>query len=185
MTSDARQRMVEAAAVLLAQRGLQGASFSEVIASSGAPRGSIYHHFPEGKDQLVLAALEVAGARAKGLLEAVRGRPAQEVAQRFADLWRSVLTASNLRAGCAVLAVTVAADSPALLDRAGEVFREWQDLIADLLLEGGVPAERAPTLAALLVAGCEGAVALARAQTDVAVFDRVADELVTAIRLAA
>src|SRR5260370_40016797 len=47
-----RQRMVLAAAALLSERGLAGASFSEVIERSGAPRGSVYHHFPEGKGRL-------------------------------------------------------------------------------------------------------------------------------------
>ena len=48
------------------------------------------------------------------------------------DLWRDVLARSSLRAGCAVLAVTVAADSPDLLDHAGRIFRAWRGRIAEL-----------------------------------------------------
>ena len=58
MTSDARNRMIAGAARLLARRGLQATSFSTVLAATGAPRGSIYHHFPGGKDELVVAALD-------------------------------------------------------------------------------------------------------------------------------
>jgi len=61
MARDTRQKMIERAAILLAQKGLQGASFSEVLEASGAPRGSLYHHFPGGKDELVLAAVALAG----------------------------------------------------------------------------------------------------------------------------
>ncbi len=53
--SDIKQRMIEQAVILLAKKGLQGASFSEMLQASSAPRGSLYHHFPGGKDELVLA----------------------------------------------------------------------------------------------------------------------------------
>src|SRR4051795_8229183 len=107
LASDARDRMVDSAVRLLATRGLQATSFSEVIERSGAPRGSIYHHFPGGKDQLVDAAIELAGDRALRVLDAVAGRAPAEVTGYFIDLWRAVLVRSRLTAGCAVLAVTV------------------------------------------------------------------------------
>ena len=44
--------MVRGAAALFSAKGAGGTSFSEIIAASGAPRGSIYHHFPDGKRQL-------------------------------------------------------------------------------------------------------------------------------------
>ncbi len=56
MVSDAKSRMIEGAARLLAEKGLQETSFSEVLALTGAPRGSIYHHFPDGKASLVAQA---------------------------------------------------------------------------------------------------------------------------------
>ena len=60
MRSEARRKMIESATTLLAMRGVQGTAFSDVLERSGAPRGSIYHHFPRGKDQLVEAAIELA-----------------------------------------------------------------------------------------------------------------------------
>ncbi len=57
MTSDSRARMVRSAASLIRTRGVTGTSFSDVLADSGAPRGSIYHHFPEGKEQLAADAI--------------------------------------------------------------------------------------------------------------------------------
>ena len=95
--SDARRKMIESAAVLLAIRGLQGTAFAEVLERSGAPRGSIYHHFPEGKDQLVDAAIELAGERPLRVLDAVEGAPPTEVTRYFLELWRQVLHRSNLR----------------------------------------------------------------------------------------
>src|ERR1700761_5327602 len=115
MASDTRHRMVVGAVRLLAERGLQETSFSEVLELTGAPRGSIYHHFPEGKDQLVAAAVDLAGAHAVDYMESARGASAIEVTKRFLGVWRELLTRSNFAAGCCVLAVTIATDSPDLL----------------------------------------------------------------------
>ena len=68
MARSVRDQMVDSAVILLAKHGLDGTSFTEVLTASGAPRGSIYHHFPGGKDELIAAAIEVAGARAVALL---------------------------------------------------------------------------------------------------------------------
>jgi TetR/AcrR family transcriptional repressor of lmrAB and yxaGH operons len=178
--SDARQKMIESAVTLLALRGLEGTAFRKVLERSGAPRGSIYHHFPDGKDQLVEAAIELAGERALGVLDRLHGSPPKVVTEAFFDLWRAVLVRSNIRAGCAVLAVTVATDSPDLLDQAASIFRAWRGLIADLFVEGGMAGDAAARLAATLVAASEGAVVLSRAERNLEPFELVAAELLAA-----
>ena len=179
-----RQRMVREAALSLASQGLQRTSFSEVLKASGAPRGSLYHHFPGGKDELVLEALEAAGDFAMRGLGEGAGRSAAEVASGFIALWRQVLLRSDFGSGCAVAAVTVAAETPALRIRAAGVFQTWRLRIASLLEGGGVCAGRAPALAAMLISACEGAVILARAERSLAPFDDVANELVAVIAAA-
>ena len=82
VAKDVKQRMVETAAFALARKGLQGASFSEVLAASGAPRGSLYHHFPGGKNELVLDAVDAAADFLLAALDERRGRPAIEIAER-------------------------------------------------------------------------------------------------------
>jgi TetR/AcrR family transcriptional repressor of lmrAB and yxaGH operons len=177
VSNDIKQRMIDETVMLLATKGLQGASFSEVLQASGAPRGSIYHHFPDGKEQLVLAALDSAGALALAFLDKLAGRPAEEVVLAFLGLWRTILERSAFNAGCAVLAVTVAADSPALLERAAAVFQGWRETLAERLAEGGVARDQAPPIAALLISACEGAVALSRAERSFEPFDETASLL--------
>ncbi len=180
MPSDARQRMIESAVTLLATRGLQGTSFSDVLERSGAPRGSIYHHFPDGKDALVDAAIELAGERALGVLEAVRGSPPREVTRFFLELWREVLVRSDLRAGCAVLAVTVATDSPDLLGHAAEIFRAWRARLAELYQLGGMDAATAARHATTVIAASEGSVVISRADRSLEAFEQVAEQLLAA-----
>jgi TetR/AcrR family transcriptional repressor of lmrAB and yxaGH operons len=183
MPSESRDRMVAGAVHLLAERGLQATSFSEVLAATGAPRGSIYHHFPDGKDQLVAEAVDLAAGHAVGLLDSVAGRPADEVAAFFLGMWREVLVRSDLGAGCAVLAVTVATDSPQLLTRVSTAFRSWRERLASLLREGGLGRRDAARFAATLIAASEGAVVLARAEQDLEPFDLVAEQLMSQVRL--
>jgi AcrR family transcriptional regulator len=184
MNNDIKQRMIDQTIILLATKGLQGASFTEVLQASGAPRGSIYHHFPEGKEQLVLAALDTAGARALAFLDAVAGRPADGVALAFLGLWRTILDRSGFNAGCSVLAVTVAADSPALLEAAATVFRSWRERLAERLAEGGISKAQAPAIAALLISASEGAVALSRAERSFEPFDLTASQLCSIVAAA-
>jgi TetR/AcrR family transcriptional regulator, lmrAB and yxaGH operons repressor len=177
MAADTRGRMVAGAARLLAQRGLQETSFSEVLELTGAPRGSIYHHFPQGKHQLVAAAVDLAGANAMQAIERSAGQPAAEVTRHFLSLWREVLVRSNYTVGCSVLAVTIASDSSELLEHAAAVFRTWRTRLGELLRDGGLAPAEATRFAALLIASTEGAVVLSRAEQSMEPFDLVAEQL--------
>ena len=178
MAGDVRSRMVDGAVRLLATRGLQGTSFSEVLQLTGAPRGSVYHHFPDGKDQLVAAAVDRAGRNALALVDSWAGSTPEQVTRNFLAVWREVLVRSRLTAGCSVLAVTVATDSPDLLTHAAEVFRAWRAHLADLLRDGGLGGRDADRFAALLVASSEGAVVLSRAEQSLEPFDLVSEQLI-------
>jgi TetR/AcrR family transcriptional repressor of lmrAB and yxaGH operons len=182
MAKGVRERMVASAVNLLARRGLQSTSFSEVLEDSGAPRGSVYHHFPGGKDQMIGSALHAAGDRAIELLDRKAGAPAEEIATWFLHIWREVLVRGKFEAGCAVLAVAVAADSPELLDQTARVFRTWRRRLAELLEQGGLQAADAARFAAVLVASSEGAVVLARAEQSLEPFDLVAEQLIDQVR---
>jgi TetR/AcrR family transcriptional repressor of lmrAB and yxaGH operons len=178
MESETRRKMVVGAAQLLAQRGLQDTSFSQVLEHTGAPRGSIYHHFPNGKDELVAAAIDLAGAHAIALVErAEEGSSAGDITGHFIEIWRQVLTQSAFQAGCSVLAVTIATDSTELLAHAAAVFRSWRLRLAELLELGGLSQEDALRFAATLIAGMEGAVVLSRAEQTMDPFDLVAEQL--------
>lgn len=172
-----RDRMIDGAIRLLAQRGLQATSFSEVLELTGAPRGSVYHHFPQGKDQLVGDAVDRAGARAVYALAGKQGVSAAELTAVFLGIWRELLVRSQCKAGCAVLAVTVATDSGELLRHAGAVFRSWRGQLAELFEQGGLSAREAAQFAATLVAASEGAVVLSRAEQSLEPFDLVAAQL--------
>ena len=177
MTGGAPDRMIASAVKLLAMHGFQATSFSSVLKDSGAPRGSIYHHFPEGKDQLIAAAIDLAGDRALAFTGSFDGLSAAEIVDAFAGLWRAVLIRSDFQAGCAVLAVTVSADVPELVEQAAAIFRAWRERLGVALEAAGVEAVRAPALAVTIIAACEGATVLCRAEHSLEPLEAVAAQL--------
>jgi TetR/AcrR family transcriptional repressor of lmrAB and yxaGH operons len=179
---EVRARMVAGAVRLLAENGPPGASFGDVLESTGASRGSTYHHFPGGKRELYQAALDLASDRALMALEPARGKPADVVVKHFFAMWRSLLTRTELRAGCAVLAVAVAGQEPETLEHAGEIFRTWRAHLESMFVDGGLGRARARALAALTVTSAEGAVAVARAEQDLEPFELVARQVIALAR---
>jgi AcrR family transcriptional regulator len=173
--------MIQSAALLFRERGIEGTAFADVLEHSGAPRGSVYHHFPGGKTQLVNEALQYASERALKAVEQGPGTTAADVTAAFLELWRNVLVKSKLEAGCSVLAVAVAADSPELRERAAQIFREWRKRLARLLERGGLRSADAARFAATLVAASEGAVAVARAEKSLEPFELVAAQLLAQV----
>jgi AcrR family transcriptional regulator len=177
VTGEASDRMIASAVKLLAMHGFQATSFSSVLKDSGAPRGSIYYHFPEGKDQLIGAAIDLAGDRALAFTDSFTGLSAAEIVDAFVGLWRAVLVRSDFRAGCAVLAVTVSADVPELVERAAAIFRSWRDRLATALEASGIEPASARALAVTIIAACEGATVLCRAEHSLEPLEAVAGQL--------
>ncbi len=176
-----RSRMVAGAVRLLATKGVEGTSFAEVLETTDSPRGSVYHHFPGGKPELLHAALDLASQRGLAAMEATRGQPAVVVIERFLAMWRSLLEHSRLTAGCAVVAVTVAANDDELIDHAGTIFRSWTELLTGLCEAGGVDGKSAHSLAVTVIAATEGAVAVCRAERSMEPFEAVHNVLLSLV----
>jgi AcrR family transcriptional regulator len=182
-----RARMVRGAAELLRQRGYTGTGFREVIELTGAPRGSIYHHFPGGKAQLAGEAVDHVGSLARQSIQGSFDDADPVGALRgFVELWRRDFERSGGRAGCPIAAVAVERhdESPELLDAAARAFGNWREAFSECLRRAGVAPARAEGLAALVVAGVEGAIVLSRAERDPAPLIDVAAELEASIQAA-
>lgn len=179
MSEDSRIRMLRSAANLIRRRGATATSFSEVLAESGAPRGSIYHHFPQGKEQLEADAIKLTSERVLAHQRQCRATTPRGVLDCFIDMWRQVVVASGGTAGCVVagVAVDTLPDAEDLMRLVRGAFQSWVDLLADQLRSAGLPADRARSVAVATVAGMEGALILCRAERSVAPLDSVGREL--------
>ena len=169
MTVTTRERMIQSAAGVMAERGLEGASFTEILERSGATRGTIYHHFPGGKYELAVETVRATAQAGRALIEAT-AEEADPVAAvgAFVALWRGNLEATDFRAGCPIVAVVAdaPADQPQLLEAADRAFGLWHAALAEKLQAAGVADDEARELATLVIASIEGAVLLSRAARD-------------------
>jgi len=193
MSSNTRAKMVAGAADLMSRRGVNATSMRDVVRHTGTPRGSIGHHFPRGKQQLIEDALVFAGAQVSGPLKSLTEQHGAISGLRaFIALWRQTLERSKFQAGCPVLAVAfVLNDTDAtekdgepdeaaqrhLLDLANGVFADWQRIMFAALRHEGVAPARARRLAALVIASTEGTVAMCRAARSAQPLDDVKQEL--------
>ncbi len=178
--TETRERMLRAAVDLLAERGYEGFGVLDVVARANASRGSIYFHFPDGKDQIVLEAMHLASQRRLDHFgQAVRGATDTATAVRETGLFlATVLEASDYTMGCPIAAVTldVTTSHDQLRRRCANFFRSWQSLYLGSLLRDGVDRTRAERIAMMIVASLEGAMVLALAQRSAHVLIDVSHE---------
>ena len=183
MAHSSREKMIRSATLLFRERGLQGTSFRDVVEHSGAPRGSIYHHFPGGKAQLAEEAVSSSGEFiASVIARAARDGDPFAAVRVFIQGWRHTLEESDFRAGCPVVAVATEAgeDEPQLTAATAEAFASWQQALATALRNAGATPARARTTATLAVAAVEGAVVLCRASRNTQPLLDIGAELETA-----
>jgi AcrR family transcriptional regulator len=177
--SDARERMIQSAAILFREQGIDGTSFSDVLAHSGAPRGSIYHHFPDGKTQLATEATEWAGEYILATTAAAfAGDDPVGALNASRRWWTKVLQDSDYLAGCVIVAATLEGGrEPSIRAAAEQAFTKWENVLTDALRRRGIAADRARSVATLLIAAIEGAVILSRAKHTTTPLVRVTTEL--------
>ncbi|MEU5843851.1 TetR/AcrR family transcriptional regulator [Rhodococcus sp. NPDC047139] len=172
-----RAAMTASAIALMRERGVAATSFRDVLEHSGAPRGSIYHHFPGGKAQLVEEATETAAARIERALTAqIHGVGVVGTVRAIVDQWRDDLVAGGFVAGCPVVAAGLGPE-PRARARAGAAFGAFVEVIARSLAAEGVPEQRARSLGNLVIGALEGALVMAQAQRSPAPLDAVVGEL--------
>jgi AcrR family transcriptional regulator len=164
----ARDRMLFGAIEMIRERGLHGASFSQLIERSGAPRGSIYHHFPAGKEQLATEAIELAGRLvAAHLREAATRGGGKSVIEALFRGSRRYLERSEYRHGCPVGAVSVEADPESSIGRAARAaFEEWSLVLERALQHEGWARDEARRVAMIAITSLEGAILVSRARGD-------------------
>jgi TetR/AcrR family transcriptional repressor of lmrAB and yxaGH operons len=184
VADDSRTLMVRAAARLFQERGYAATSFHDVIARSGAPRGSIYHHFPGGKEQLAAEALQWYAGRMREKLAETTAKDSVEAIEGFLRASREAMRRTGFRAGCPVAAVALdlSPDDERLHEVVQSAFRDWQRVLAKSLERDGLPTAPARQLASFVIATVEGALLLARVERSLTPIDDITAQLMAYVR---
>ena len=168
-TNDSRDRTVRAAASLIGARGVAGTGLRDVVAAAGTPRGSLSHHFPGGKDELVVEAVLWSatrlGERLERLADADPPVTVATVLRAAVEWWERGLLAVDFTGGCVVAATVMDASmSAADVRRAAlKAFQAWIDPLARIAAGDGIGEPAARRFAVTVVASIEGALLLCRA----------------------
>jgi AcrR family transcriptional regulator len=176
--------MIVSTALLIRERGARATSLDAVLEHSGAPRGSVYHHFPGGREQLLREATDYAGDYVARRLEREGAEDPLAAIDGLVDEYRASLVASDFRAGCPVVAVAVESgqDGPDLRDNVVGAFERWREVLAGGFAAAGIDERRSDELAVLAIAALEGGLILSRAYRDLAQLESVRREISDVVR---
>ncbi|MFE5909410.1 TetR/AcrR family transcriptional regulator [Streptomyces wedmorensis] len=176
--AETSSRLAESMLELIQRHGYSGTGLNAVVEHAGAPKGSLYFHFPQGKEELGERAVELAAARfgslvtgsstATAAVTATASAPATvgEVLGRVIDELAGMLEGSDFQLGCPVSVVTLemGAESERLRGACADAFESWIAPVSELLVAHGRPRTVARALATAVVSMVEGAVIVSRAQ---------------------
>jgi TetR/AcrR family transcriptional regulator, lmrAB and yxaGH operons repressor len=164
--TDSKAKTLAAAARLFRQQGYHGTALQDILAAAGSPRGSLYFHFPKGKEEIGAAALSIAGeAGRQAIAHAAETSESVEMfVIRVARGMASDLEKSGFKEGCpiATTALETSAQSDVLGAATRNAFQKWELEIKRGLFRFGISAGEADLTATLVLNQLEGALLLAR-----------------------
>ena len=164
-----RERLVAVTADLLQVRGYAGVGVSEILEASGSAKGSMYFHFPGGKEQLAVEALGDRSTQIARLIEHLMSTSpdAATAVAAFAAVLAARLEDSDFQRGCALATALLdaGAEHDAVRTAARSGYDRWLALLERRITEDGVADDPAAE-AVLVLSALEGALILARAQRD-------------------
>lgn len=186
--TSARARLLKTATGLLARSGYRDLGVTELLERSGVTAGSLYHHFPGGKEELAATAIRDAGVATRALLDQllVDHEPVEAIRTMF-SVAAAGIEQSKWRLGCPVgtPAAEVSNAGPLVAGAIRESFDLWIEALSTAMADRGMAMDEALRLAGWCIAGYEGAVLLCRSQRDTSVMadaaDRLADEIQSAL----
>ncbi|MFN3213767.1 MAG: TetR/AcrR family transcriptional regulator [Henriciella sp.] len=182
-----RQKFVDTANTLFQRHGFHGVGLSRLIEASGAPKGSFYFHFPGGKKELAIAAIEKSRQDVLALLHfaATYADSAADYVRTIGKGLQAWITQSDFSEGCPVATFTLelASTSAEIAKLCNAAYQDWNDCISGFLESTGIEAERTQKLATLILSSYEGAVIMCRAQKQLTPIKNVSDELSLLLRV--
>lgn len=161
-----RERLVAAMLGGLRTRGYHGVGLAELLASAQAPKGVLYHHFPGGKAELAVQAIDTVVADLGAELDKLFRRSADPVQALVAWMAAAqrVLEKSGFERGCplATIALESTAEDADIRDALARGFATLRSRVSAVLAQAGMAEPKARGLAALIVSAYEGALLQAR-----------------------
>ncbi len=180
-----REPIIDAAIKHFRQRGYPGTGLNDIVRSSGAPKGSLYYYFPEGKPSIAVAAVEEAAVRMAASMKDIADKTdtAGEFILGFANTLGGWLKRSRYRDGCPMTTVLLElAPQDRNIVKAGRAaYQRRLAVIKDVLKRDGYGAQRCEAIACLWMSAPNGALIQARVEKSTQPLEIVAELLVESL----
>jgi TetR/AcrR family transcriptional repressor of lmrAB and yxaGH operons len=167
-----RDRLVTTAATLFRRQGYHATGLAEILTEAGVPKGSLYHHFPDGKAGLAMAAADWTAAFLIRIIDdAFQSAPGyREGMAHYCNKLAKLFQLTDAANTCPISALLFdGPESDAFRGHADHVFQRLIDAVAGHAQRLGLPPDEAVAQAETLLIAVEGAWTLARARRDAAV----------------
>ena len=176
-----RDAIINAAVALFRRRGYSGTGLNDIVALSGAPKGSLFHYFPQGKASIAEAAVRRAGENTAITMRTLSAehKSAGKLVRAYAGLLAGWMAKSKFADGAPITTTVLemAPEDEGITEAARAAFDALKEIFGERLREDGVPAARAASLAALAIAAIEGSLIQARVACSVEPIESAAREL--------
>jgi TetR/AcrR family transcriptional repressor of lmrAB and yxaGH operons len=179
MSTDTRRRMIVTTSKLLERQGFHGTGLNQILEEADAPKGSMYFHFPRGKNQLAAEAIGAAAEHIDRALRTHEGGSAIEAIDGYLGQMSAWLEATAFSGGCpiATTALEVGAAIPELGDACVSAFDRLLSRLAQWLEADGFSPELASARATLVYSAIEGALIFSKARRSTEPLARLRAEL--------
>src|SRR6201989_1187991 len=135
-----RGALLDTAATLFRRQGYAATGVNQILESADVKAGSLYHHFPDGKQELAAAVVDRVGGGIERRVRAfpARQRPCPDVVDGFIDVMSAGLSADQ-RDGCPIepIATESVNASAQVRDASARTFAGWTSAIGDRLRADG------------------------------------------------
>ncbi len=169
-----RTALFDSAALLFRRQGYAATGVNQILEAADVKAGSLYHHFPDGKQQLAAAVVESAGADIENRLRQFLDSdlPVADIVSGWIDLMAAGL-ACDRRDGCPIepIATESVNASPLVREASARAFGGWRLAVADRLRRDGWDGPQADETALAVIALLEGALILSRIAGDSAALE--------------
>ena len=176
-----RDPIIDAAIQHFRQKGYPGTGLSDIVQTSGAPKGSLYHYFPDGKPSIAVAAVEEAARRMATTMREIADQTntADAFIRGFAATLGGWLKTSGYRDGCPMTTVLLElAPQDRNVTRAGRnAYARRMAVIKEVLERDGVSEPLSEDIACLWLSALNGALIQARVYKSVRPLETVGDTL--------
>jgi AcrR family transcriptional regulator len=159
------------------QYGYEGTTLSRISQATGLGRASLYHHFPNGKQEMMAAVLEyVSQWFGETILTPLRGKGKPEERLRLmGDRLRQFYDCG--RSACLLAILTLGESDDLFHQQVSQMLNAWIDSLALVLVEVGIPSKQARQRAEDTVIQVQGALVLTRGLDSTEPFERILQQL--------